>query len=462
MTMMKSEYKKEVSHFMRELALGHSGKYLENPAVGFVKEAKAGAFDHLTDEQYETLLAHYEDLSGFWQKQSRATVGKIFEGIMKEAAPNMENLYRISEILADSYESRPGHEKFSSLEACKIDEVVETMIDMQEWETEDELTEQELERNQKPMGREERLLAMKPKEIYDYVSRQVYGQREAVKAASMLVYNHLRGRKRNMMFIGPTGCGKTEIWRVMSSLYPNIKIVDCTQLTMEGWKGSFKLRNIFDDMTVAEAEHAIIVMDEFDKFCEPKMGSNGTDYSAAGQNELLKCIEGTILDYPMEGKNQSERKIDTSKVSFVFCGSFINLMMMKTEESHSLGFGADVDGVSVDAQYEQAILTDDLADFGHVRREICGRINQVVQLSGMTARDYQNILKMPSLSPLTKLEREYDLTLKLDHRTEQLLTEEAELNHMGVRYLYSSLQRLLDEELFEDQDQKEYTLCQRD
>lgn len=33
---------------------------------------------------------------------------------------------------------------------------------------------------------------------------------------------------------------------------------------------------------------------------------------------------------------------------------------------------------------------------------------------------------------------------------------------MGVRYLYSSLQRLLDEELFEDQDQKEYTLCQRE
>ena len=114
---------------------------------------------------------------------------------------------------------------------------------------------------------------------------------------------------------------------------------------MEGWKGSFKLRNIFDDMTVAEAEHAIIVMDEFDKFCEPKMGSNGTDYSAAGQNELLKFIEGTILDYPIEGKNQSEKKIDTSKVSFVFCGSFINLMMMKNEESHSLGFGANVDGV---------------------------------------------------------------------------------------------------------------------
>ena len=38
MTLMRNEYKKEVSRFMRELALGHSGTYLENPAVGFVKE----------------------------------------------------------------------------------------------------------------------------------------------------------------------------------------------------------------------------------------------------------------------------------------------------------------------------------------------------------------------------------------------------------------------------------------
>ena len=40
-------------------------------------------------------------------------------------------------------------------------------------------------------------------------------------------------------------------------------------LTMQGWSGSFKVRDIFSSMSQEEAEKVIIVFDEFDKFCEP-------------------------------------------------------------------------------------------------------------------------------------------------------------------------------------------------
>lgn len=70
-----------------------------------------------------------------------------------------------------------------------------------------------------------------PKEIYEYLSKQIHGQTEAVKAASMLLYNHTKGHKRNILFAGPTGCGKTEIWRVLKNMYPYIKIIDYTQIT---------------------------------------------------------------------------------------------------------------------------------------------------------------------------------------------------------------------------------------
>ena len=85
-----------------------------------------------------------------------------------------------------------------------------------------------------------------------------------MKAATMLLYNHIHAHKRNILFAGPTGCGKTEIWRVMSRLYPNIRIIDSTMLTMQGWSGSFKVRDIFSSMSQEEAEKAIIVFDEFD------------------------------------------------------------------------------------------------------------------------------------------------------------------------------------------------------
>ena len=42
------------------------------------------------------------------------------------------------------------------------------------------------------------------------------------------------------------------------------------------------------------------------------------------------------------------------------------------------------------------------------------------------------------------------------------MTKEAEENRMGVRYLQSRIQQLLDDALFEDQKQQEYVLRQRD
>lgn len=77
--------------------------------------------------------------------------------------------------------------------------------------------------------------------LYDNYTDEVYN--------SMLkdiedVAKFWHGKKRNVLFAGPTGCGKTEIWRVLSQLYPNIKLsmVQCLQ-----WKAGavrFKLRDI--------------------------------------------------------------------------------------------------------------------------------------------------------------------------------------------------------------------------
>lgn len=56
------------------------------------------------------------------------------------------------------------------------------------------------------------------------------------------------------LFLGPTGCGKTEIWRVMQKLYSNIYIIDSTRLTKEGWTGGFKFADVFDGISTEQAE----------------------------------------------------------------------------------------------------------------------------------------------------------------------------------------------------------------
>ena len=298
----------------------------------------------------------------------------------------------------------------------------------------------------------------KPKEIYTYVKKQIYGQEDAVKAASMLLYNHLRGHKRNVLFLGPTGCGKTEIWRVLSQLYKNVRIIDSTRITQEGWKGEYKLQNIFDGFSEEEAERSILVFDEFDKLCEPAYGSNGTNYSAAIQNELLKFIEGSEIECKNEKEKSKVKRINTSKISFVFCGSFETLMNEKNTKERSLGFGANVEKKNTFAQYEKEITPEDLAANGNVRREICGRINQIVKLKELTAEDYEKMLDMSSLSPITALEKEYSLKLTLNEETRKRIAQKAAENKMGVRYIYSKLQELLDDEMFKEDGKDLYSL----
>merc|ERR1712071_303872 len=66
--------------------------------------------------------------------------------------------------------------------------------------------------------------ALKPNEVVRELDRHIVGQNEAKKAVAIALRNRWRRRKlpehhrkeitpRNVLMIGPTGCGKTEIAR---------------------------------------------------------------------------------------------------------------------------------------------------------------------------------------------------------------------------------------------------------
>lgn len=54
---------------------------------------------------------------------------------------------------------------------------------------------------------------LSPRLFYNVLNQRIYGQEDAKKATSMIMYNHLEGRRSTAVFCGPSGCGKTEIWR---------------------------------------------------------------------------------------------------------------------------------------------------------------------------------------------------------------------------------------------------------
>jgi ATP-dependent Clp protease ATP-binding subunit ClpX len=123
-----------------------------------------------------------------------------------------------------------------------------------------------------------------PKEIKAFLDSYVVGQEKAKKVLSVAVYNHYKRithkgkidndveiEKSNVLFIGPTGTGKTLLASTLAKrLKVPFAIADATTLTEAGYVGE-DVENILLKLiqaagnNIAAAERGIIYIDEIDK-----------------------------------------------------------------------------------------------------------------------------------------------------------------------------------------------------
>lgn len=460
--MRRSVCLKWIKKYLKEISMGQASVSHDNPGVLFCRYAKQGKYNSLTDSEYNKLLSETEAISNLWGNQSTQNAGELVLRFLSSLKLHDDKLNSLAECLADCYAA--AHGGFSAENSVPVrNEDGEELSDLYGFFPNQNSSQKKSQRDaQSYSGNTPDFhphFARNPKEIAEYLSGQIYGQEEAIKAASLLLYHHVRGRKRNLLFAGPTGCGKTEIWRVLQKIFPSIRIIDSTALTMQGWSGRFKIADIFDGMTTEEIEQSIIVFDEFDKFCEPIYGRGGSNYAESAQNELLKLIEGGPIFFPAD-KEKKALEFDSSRISFVFCGSFETLIKRKQtrKEDARIGFGRDCQKTNLHSLYELPITPQDLVTYAGIRQEIAGRIHRIVQLHPMAQGDYLAILQNNRISPIRKLEKQYEVTIRLDKELEKQLAKEAAQTGLGVRYLFSRLQEYLDEQIFLDSEKKEYWL----
>lgn len=303
-----------------------------------------------------------------------------------------------------------------------------------------------------------------PKQIKEELNERIIGQEELTRlAADFLYYHALRQLKpelppRPMLISGPSGTGKTEVWRVIKKLFGEIfriEIVDGASMTQEGWKGSNKLSSHIDKEI---SDGGILIVDEFDKLSKPQYEAGGSNVAASMQSEFLKLLEGEYVKKDIDKKiagmvrfdtapTPSQTKINTKKMGIVLVGAFEDI---KVKRQSCIGFGNVVISQSI---FVQDITDEEYIDFG-VLPELVGRVAMKVTTNQLSDEEYIQIIhnQYSRVSTIINAFKEFgvDLSGLINDDEVRELIKRSKSNKTGVRWVSTQIENKILESIREN------------
>jgi ATP-dependent Clp protease ATP-binding subunit ClpX len=269
-----------------------------------------------------------------------------------------------------------------------------------------------------------------PQEIYDLIRGRGYiGQAGALKAVALWAYRHVSRlqkihvqgvhrhslpAKTNMLFVGPTGCGKTFLVELLfrEVLHLPTVIVDITGYSETGYVGqdvgTILTRLLYAaELNVALTSIGVICLDEFDKVAS---GQNNAVFAGAGttkdvsglgvQRELLKMLENAQVPVPVElthSEYAPKALISTQDIVFIGAGAFSGLKgLIERRGGERIGFGrepgsGEQDRIAVSYTAEEMDLVRNFQTYGFLP-ELIGRFQRIVPFRALQREELKRIL----------------------------------------------------------------------
>ena len=293
-------------------------------------------------------------------------------------------------------------------------------------------------------------------DMLSYFEERLIGQQTEVRKIVYLFCEYLKKAESgknfkapNWMLTAPSGCGKTEVYRILRDYFHdrNIDIpvlqADLSQFTESGYRGRDASELI--DLIANANDHcdgtAIVFLDEADKKFVPSVGSSGIDFNAAAQANLLTIIEGSVYDKTKRG--QPRRIIDTGKTMFVLMGAFQSIRsnrQKKYADRHTIGFGTvcENSAVKTESIYDN-IDIDDMIEYGMIE-ELAGRIELVINLHRLSKNDMKKLIH----EKVRLVSEDMGVAIELDDFAAEEFLDIAYTN-LGVRSVINRIRKLVCE-----------------
>ena len=307
-----------------------------------------------------------------------------------------------------------------------------------------------------------------PKQIKAELDKYVIGQEKAKKTLSVGIYNHYKRitnkksniAKSNIMLVGSTGVGKTELARSVAKILDvPFVIADSTSMTETGYVGGdvedmLKSLIAAADNNIKKAETGIIYIDEIDKIA--RGSGSGRDVGREGvQQALLKIVEGNKITLKYhKGPVEETVDIDTTNILFI-CGGAFEAATMKEKNTNKVALGFN-STETIEEDEEEKIDTKVMIKNGMIP-ELVGRFPIIIKLDDLTTDDLKRILVEPEGSLIKQykelLEIE-NIDLEFTNNALNLIAEKAYNNKTGARGLRTIIEDSITDLMYEIPDEK--------